>query len=285
VKRYNRFVILLNDSTLHFRSSSQKENLEWIHVALLNAAFLAEKYVAPFPVYKRGIQTVPGKCAIIQSLDNTAVSTDSPRDKKYPLWEFQRISPDKIILKWNAYYISVDSQGRIGARTDHRTGATIFTLTKYHSHKFSLSTAMGKVIVHSGKIIVSPEPSILPNIFMELIPLFTISIVHPKGYLSVLKNGQLTITKTLGNNEKFILEKIDENYHIKSHSGKYLTPNDRTIIASKEVVESNEKFFIERRSTGLSKIKTNDGNYFFLHQNNTITLSANSDSEFEIIYF
>lgn len=101
-------------------------------------AFLAEKFVAPIPVFKRGIQTVPGKCAHIQTLDNTAGSTEIPRDKKYPLWEIQQISPDKIILKWNTYYISVDSQGRLAARTDLRQEATIFHYTRYHSHKFSL---------------------------------------------------------------------------------------------------------------------------------------------------
>jgi len=144
---------------------------------------------------------------------------------------------------------------------------------------------MGKVVIQSNKIIVSPEPTVFPNIFMELIPLAPIYIAHPKGFLSTLKNGQLTISKNLSNNEKFILEKIDDLYHIKSHSGKYLSQIDRIILACKDTAETNEKFYLERKSTGLTQIKTYDGNYIQIQSNNNFTLSATCDTEFEIVFY
>jgi len=137
VKRFNRFVILQNDQTLHFRATSQQK-IEWIQVALLNAAFLTEKYIAPIQIYKIAIQYGPNKCFNVQTLDNTTATTEIPKDKKYPLWQVEEISPDKVILKHNGDYISVDSQGRLAARTELRHEATIFQVTKYLDRKFSL---------------------------------------------------------------------------------------------------------------------------------------------------
>jgi len=143
---------------------------------------------------------------------------------------------------------------------------------------------MGRVIVQSGKVIVSSESSEVA-ILTKITPLITVSMVHQKGFLSAAKNGQITLNKSMGNSEKFILESKNDHYFIKSHWGKYFTQTpEKSLLAIREGTDINERMTIGRKSTGLCKIRTHEGSYLsYQPTNNTIMLSSISDTEFEII--
>jgi len=270
--------------------------LEWIHVCLLNGAYLAEPYNVPKKIKICAVQTSNSKYITIQSLDHTAAAIDVGKDKKLPLINFVSVDPAKVVLKFNSDYISIDSQGKLAAKSSKEEAAAVFKMIRLSAQKFALRTENDNLVsMSTTHLIVIPANIISPKeTFTEIPPPITASIQINSNstFLSVTKSGQITAkSRKIQSSGKFILERITRNvFTIKSSFGKFFTiTSDKKIAATKDSVTSLETFCLERLPTGFYWIKcTSGGSYLHVDANGCLVIfgmkSPKETGEFVILY-
>eukprot|EP01126_Amoeba_proteus_P007697 TRINITY_DN12769_c0_g1_i1.p1 TRINITY_DN12769_c0_g1~~TRINITY_DN12769_c0_g1_i1.p1 ORF type:complete len:439 (-),score=103.22 TRINITY_DN12769_c0_g1_i1:72-1388(-) len=295
----NVFAILVADSkyshvTYFLSTPSQSEQLEWIHVCLQQGSHFLEDYTSINPITIISLRHPTGLKLALDVITNKLITVQ----KDFTLFWMEHHGPEEVYLmastRGGEKYLSVQPNGQIFASHSKKDETCLLREIKHQCEAISLRTIYGTFFTlnHLNECVEATSTVLgSDQIFTKHYPnmIVSIKVNYNTNFMTTSIEGDLSFTKSIPKRqEQFEMRHLlDSMVTFKSRiTGNLISakPN-MTVMANKSSigkVTSAERWRLERRENGTTRIRSMADNSFLSVHLNQVYLSK-EPTEFVIL--